>query len=103
MPRTVTCQIVEKAADGFAVVGVMAPDKPFLRDGFATRAEAAAWIDGLREIMAACGAPVRHLDDGDPDGLARRQEAAPARRSGTRRAACAPAPPCARLPHPTSG
>ncbi|MGY2050422.1 hypothetical protein [Methylobacterium sp. JK268] len=59
MPRAVTCQIVERAGAGFAVVGILEPDTMIVQEGFATPAAAEAWIDGLRAIMAACGAPVR--------------------------------------------
>ncbi|MET7245345.1 hypothetical protein ABZT49_18500 [Methylobacterium sp. EM32] len=34
------------------------PDKTMVRTGFASQAEADAWVEDLREIMAALGAPV---------------------------------------------
>ncbi|WP_244539302.1 hypothetical protein [Methylobacterium sp. 174MFSha1.1] len=34
------------------------PDKTMVRTGFASQAEADAWVEDLRVIMAALGAPV---------------------------------------------
>ena len=58
MPRHVSYQILDTPDGCFAVAATIEPDKRFFRTGFATHAEAEEWIEGLREIMAALGAPV---------------------------------------------
>lgn len=42
----------------FSVTVTIEPDKTMVRTGFASQAEADAWVEDLREIMAALGAPV---------------------------------------------
>ncbi|KMO40092.1 hypothetical protein VQ02_08680 [Methylobacterium variabile] len=58
MARRVTYQILDMPDGRFAVAATIEPDKTVFRNGFATQAEADAWVEGLRAIMAALGAPV---------------------------------------------
>lgn len=58
MPRLVTYTISDRADGRFDVTATIEPDKVFRRDGFATLAEAEEWVEGLRVLMAALGAPV---------------------------------------------
>ncbi|WP_245238758.1 hypothetical protein [Methylobacterium platani] len=53
-----TYQIFDMPDGRFSVMVTIEPDKTMTRDGFATQAEAGAWVDGLRDIMAVLGAPV---------------------------------------------
>ncbi len=57
MARRMTYQIFDMPDGRFSVTVTIAPDKTMIRTGFATQAEADAWIDDLRAIMAALGAP----------------------------------------------
>lgn len=58
MPLTVTYEILDATDGRFSVVATMAPDRIYRRADVATLAEAEEWIEGLRVLMAACGAPV---------------------------------------------
>lgn len=58
MPRTVTCRIIDEADGRFSVVAELPPDRRYHRDGLSSLAEAEEWIEGLRVLMTACGAPV---------------------------------------------
>lgn len=58
MPRLVTYTISDREDGRFDVTATIEPDKVFRRDGFATLAEAEEWVEGLRVLMAALGAPV---------------------------------------------
>lgn len=58
MPRLVSYTISDREDGRFDVIATIEPDKVFRRDGFATLAEAEDWVDGLRVLMAALGAPV---------------------------------------------
>ncbi|GEP01145.1 hypothetical protein [Methylobacterium haplocladii] len=58
MPLTVTYDILDQTDGRFGVVATMAPDRIYRRDDLATLAEVEEWIEGLRALMAACGAPV---------------------------------------------
>lgn len=50
---------IDDMPDGrFSVTVTIEPNKTMVRAGFATQAEAGAWVEGLRDIMAALGAPV---------------------------------------------
>ncbi|WP_245524510.1 hypothetical protein [Methylobacterium nonmethylotrophicum] len=51
-------QILDMPDERFAVAATIEPDKTMVRTGFATQAEADAWVEGLRAIMAGLGAPV---------------------------------------------
>ena len=53
-----TYQIFDMPDGRFAVTVTIEPDKTMVRSGFPTQAEADAWVEGLRDIMAALGAPV---------------------------------------------
>lgn len=58
MPRPVFYNIKDSADGRFDVVAILDPCRFFRRDGFSTLAEAEEWIDGLRILMAAIGAPL---------------------------------------------
>lgn len=58
MARRVNYQIFDMPDGRFSVTVTIEPDKTMVRTGFATQAEASAWVEGLRDIMAALGAPV---------------------------------------------
>ncbi|KMO41602.1 hypothetical protein VQ02_05365 [Methylobacterium variabile] len=58
MARRVSYQIFDTPDGRFAVTVTIEPDKTMVRTGFATQAEAGAWVEGLRDIMTALGAPV---------------------------------------------
>jgi len=66
MPRLVTYTISDRADGRFDVTATIEPDKVFRRDGFATLAEAEEWVDGLRVLMAALGAPVAEKSPAEP-------------------------------------
>jgi hypothetical protein len=66
MPRLVTYTISDRADGRFDVTATIEPDKVFRRDGFATLAEAEEWVDGLRVLMAALGAPVAQTTPAEP-------------------------------------
>ncbi|SFK34335.1 hypothetical protein SAMN04488125_101326 [Methylorubrum salsuginis] len=66
MPRLVTYTISDRADGRFDVTATIEPDKVFRRDGFATLAEAEEWVDGLRVLMAALGAPVAQKTPAEP-------------------------------------
>jgi hypothetical protein len=72
MARRVFCRIVDRPDGLFDVTATIEPDKIFRREGVASLAEAERWIDGLRALMTALGAPVLRVDDaqgaaaGDP-------------------------------------
>lgn len=53
----------------FSVTVTIEPDKTMVRTGFASQAEADAWVEDLREIMAALGAPVALAFPGYPGSL----------------------------------
>jgi hypothetical protein len=58
MPRTVRYEILDQPDGLFAVIATMEPDRVYRRDDLATLAAAEDWIEGLRILMAACGAPL---------------------------------------------
>ncbi len=61
MPRIVAYRIHDEPDGRFTAVATMEPDRVYRRDGFATLADAEDWVEGLRMLMAACGAPVVRL------------------------------------------
>ncbi|MFC6739935.1 hypothetical protein [Methylobacterium tardum] len=63
MPQSVVYRIEDRSDGRFDVVVTLASGKVFKRSGCVTRAEVDAWIDGLRVLMAAVGAPVSSADD----------------------------------------
>lgn len=77
MPRLVTYAIGDREDGLFDVTATIVPDKVFRRSGLATRAEAEAWVDGLRVLMAALGAPVARAE---PDPATAMRDPARARR-----------------------
>ncbi len=58
MARDVSYQIFDMPDGRFSVTVTIEPDTTMARTGFATQAEVSAWVEGLRDIMAALGAPV---------------------------------------------
>jgi len=62
MARRVFCRIVDRPDGLFDVTATIEPDKTFRREGVASLAEAERWIDGLRTLMTALGAPVLRAD-----------------------------------------
>ncbi|MCJ2012763.1 hypothetical protein [Methylobacterium sp. J-076] len=62
MARRVFYRIVDRPDGQFDAVVTIEPDKVIRRDGFISLAEAEEWIEGLRVLMAALGAPVSHQD-----------------------------------------
>ncbi len=58
MTRRVTYQILDTPDGCFAVAATIEPDKTYFRTGFTTHDQAEEWIEGLRMIMAAIGAPL---------------------------------------------
>ncbi len=58
MPRLVSYRIHDREDGLFDAVATLAPDKTYRREGFASLAELEEWLDGLRTLMAAIGAPL---------------------------------------------
>ncbi|WP_238270947.1 hypothetical protein [Methylobacterium cerastii] len=58
MSRRVSYRIHDRDDGLFDAAATVAPDKTYRREGFASLADAEEWIDGLRVLMAAIGAPV---------------------------------------------
>ena len=63
MPRRVFYRLDDRPDGLFDAVVRIEPDGVMRRDGFASLAEAEAWIAGLRDLMAALGAPVLREDE----------------------------------------
>jgi hypothetical protein len=78
MPRRVYYQISDRADGRFDAVVTIEPDTVVRRDGFESLAELEEWIEGLRVLMAALGAPVAQADASGPPS---RADAAPTPRS----------------------
>ncbi|MEA1832738.1 hypothetical protein U8607_11655 [Methylobacterium durans] len=71
MPRSVTYRITDTPDGRFDVAVTLEaserePARTFRRDGVATLGEAEAWVEGLRVLMAAVGAPVIRSEGGEP-------------------------------------
>ncbi|MDE3745976.1 hypothetical protein [Methylobacterium radiotolerans] len=62
MPRRVYYRISDRPDGRFDAVVTIEPDTVVRRDGFDSLAELEEWIDGLRALMAALGAPVSRVD-----------------------------------------
>ncbi|MGN8092119.1 hypothetical protein [Methylobacterium sp. 22177] len=62
MPRRVYYRISDRPDGRFDAVVTIEPDTVVRRDGFDSLAELEEWIDGLRALMAALGAPVSQVD-----------------------------------------
>ena len=58
MSRLVSYSIHDRYDGLFDAVATLAPEKAYRREGFASLADAEEWIDGLRVLMAAIGAPL---------------------------------------------
>ncbi|MEN3230244.1 hypothetical protein PUR21_21815 [Methylorubrum rhodesianum] len=58
MAKSVDCRIVDMPDGRFAVIAVMASGKVFRRKALPTLEAAEDAVECLREVMAACGAPV---------------------------------------------
>ena len=79
MPRRVSYRISDRPDGRFDAVVTIEPDTVVRRDGFVSLAELEEWIDGLRVLMAALGAPVAQAD---PTPSAPRVEVGRSRPSG---------------------
>ncbi|MGU3666565.1 hypothetical protein ACLBX9_20445 [Methylobacterium sp. A49B] len=62
MPRRVYYRICDRPDGRFDAVVTIEPDTVVRRDGFASLGEVEEWIEGLRVLMAALGAPVAQAD-----------------------------------------
>ena len=62
MPRRVYYRISDRRDGRFDAVVTLEPDTVIRRDGFVSLGEAEEWIEGLRVLMAALGAPVAQAD-----------------------------------------
>ncbi|MCJ2094814.1 hypothetical protein MKK67_20265 [Methylobacterium sp. J-072] len=65
MPRRVFYRISDRPDGLFDAITTIEPDTVIRRDGFGSLAEAEEWVDGLRVLMAALGAPVAQRDDAE--------------------------------------
>lgn len=79
MARRVFCRIVDRPDGLFDVTATIEPDKTFRREGVASLAEAERWIDGLRTLMTALGAPVLRVDAAEGETAADSAQAGTAR------------------------
>ncbi|WP_244513969.1 hypothetical protein [Methylobacterium sp. UNC378MF] len=72
MPKNVAYWIEDRPDGRFDVVVKLESGKVFRRSGCLSRAEIDAWIEGLRMLMAAIGAPLSSADaasrDASPSG-----------------------------------
>ncbi|MCJ2071873.1 hypothetical protein MKK75_24255 [Methylobacterium sp. J-030] len=62
MARRVYYRISDRPDGCFDAVVTIEPDTVIRREGFASLADVEDWIEGLRVLMAALGAPVAHAD-----------------------------------------
>ncbi|MET3485127.1 MULTISPECIES: hypothetical protein [unclassified Methylobacterium] len=62
MPRRVYYRISDRPDGRFDAIVTIEPDTVVRRDGFDSLAELEEWVDGLRVLMAALGAPVSRAD-----------------------------------------
>lgn len=67
MARNVVYRIDDRSDGRFDVVVTLASGKVFRRAGCISRAEVDAWIEGLRVLMAAVGAPLFPADEASSD------------------------------------
>ncbi|WP_457104916.1 hypothetical protein [Methylobacterium sp. P5_C11] len=65
MPRRVYYRISDRPDGRFDAVVTIEPATVVRRDGFDSLAELEEWIDGLRILMAALGAPVAQAEGGE--------------------------------------
>lgn len=66
MARRVYYRISDRPDGCFDAVVTIEPDTVVRREGFASLADAEEWIEGLRVLMAALGAPVAQADAAMP-------------------------------------
>src|SRR3954451_10605048 len=64
MARSVTYKIFDRSDGRFDIVVILGSGSLHQRAGFMTLADAQEWIEGLRVLMAACGAPVSEWTGG---------------------------------------
>jgi hypothetical protein len=62
MPRRVYYQISDRPDGRFDAIVTIEPDTVIRRDGFDALAEVEEWVEGLRVLMAALGAPVAQAE-----------------------------------------
>lgn len=74
MTRRVFYKIEDRPDGQFDAVVTIEPSNVLRREGFASLAEAEEWVEGLRFVMAAIGAPVAR--DNGVDAAADAQSAA---------------------------
>ena len=67
MPQNVVYWIEDRSDGCFDVIVTLESGRIFKRSGCISRAEADTWIDGLRILMAAIGAPVSSADKASRD------------------------------------
>lgn len=77
MPRRVFFRISDRSDGLFDAITTIEPDTVIRRDGFASLAEAEEWVEGLRILMAALGAPVAQADGAGTADTTRRSEDVP--------------------------
>lgn len=65
MARRVYYRISDRPDGCFDAVVTIEPDTVVRRAGFTSLADVEEWIDGLRVLMAALGAPVAQADGAD--------------------------------------
>lgn len=58
MPRTAAYRVIDRPDGLFDIAVRLAPNQTFYRQGLATRAEVDDALVILRDLMAACGAPL---------------------------------------------
>src|ERR1700712_5630907 len=93
MPRRVYYRISDRVDGRFDAVVTIEPDTVVRRDGFESLSEVEEWIEGLRVLMAALGAPVAQAHgvepasqpDAQPQGPASVGHLRPARQQNLRR------------------
>jgi hypothetical protein len=71
MARLVTCTTIDRPDGRFDVIATIEPICTYRQEGFLSLTEAEEWVEGLRMVMSAMGAPVAHtveqatLDEAD--------------------------------------
>lgn len=65
MARRVYYRISDRPDGCFDAVVTVEPDTVVRREGFASLAELEEWIEGLRVLMAALGAPVAQAEEAE--------------------------------------
>ncbi len=78
MPRTATYRVIDRPDGLFDIAVTLRPDRIFHRTGLASRAEVDEALSMLRDLMAACGAPLVQEPAGQP------AKASPAREGAKR-------------------